>query len=159
MQLRTGPGGTKKMPLLEDVLIKLPRGYIINIEIKTRKIFDGLSAIKVTRMIRRLNMQGRSIISSFNPFSLRLVKCVDPSIKTGFLIQTVGMLSFMHFTRADYLHPRGDIFNSDLKNYARRHNLELNVWTVNTKCGLEYFITQEVSGVITDWKEPSPKVF
>ncbi|MEA1882668.1 MAG: glycerophosphodiester phosphodiesterase family protein [Candidatus Marinimicrobia bacterium] len=152
------PGEKEKIPLLEDVLARLPRGYFINIEIKTRKILDGLAAIKVARIIGDFKIQGNSIVSSFNPFSLRLVKWMDSSIKTGFLFQSAKFLSFMPFTKADYLHPRADIFNADLKQYALRHNLGVNVWTVNTKSGIEYFINQGVDGIITDWTEVIPTV-
>jgi len=146
-------GNTEKIPLLEDVLSKVPKGFLVDIEIKTRKALDGSTAIKVAKIVKRLKVQKSTIVSSFNPFALRMVKWVDQSIKTGYLLQDTKLMFLRSFTRADHIHPRADLFNNDFNEFAKRNKLGINVWTVNTQPGKEYFINEGVEGIITDRPE------
>ncbi len=150
------PGKIERIPLLENVLIRLPRDYRVNIEIKTCKILDWSTAVKVAQIIKRLKIQNSTIISSFNPFTLRMVKWVNPSIKTGFLFQDMRLMKLCTFSRANYIHPRADIYNDDLTGYAKRHRLGVKVWTVNTQSGMKFFIKMCVDGIITDRPEAAP---
>jgi glycerophosphoryl diester phosphodiesterase len=80
-------GGREQIPTLMDVLDQLPINYIINIEIKPHKLLDISTATKVAKIIRRKNRHKTTLVSSFNPVSLRRVKGIDPEIKTGFLAE------------------------------------------------------------------------
>jgi glycerophosphoryl diester phosphodiesterase len=147
------PGERESFSLLEDVLTTLPLKYFFNIEIKTRKRLDWSTAFSVSQMVKRLKLQDHVIVSSFNPFALMVTKITDRSIKTGFLINSKKAFAFIPFTRADYLHPRGDIFNNDLMNYANRIRMDIIVWTVNTQSGIAFLKEKGVSGIITDHPE------
>ena len=150
-------GGERgQIPMLTDVLDRLPIDYIINIEIKTHKLLDISTATKVARIIQSKNRHKTTLVSSFNPVSVRTVKCVDPEIKTGFLVEKRRMILFTPLSRADYLHPRADAFNNQMMDYCGRNRLGTNIWTVNSGPGIAFFRKRNVDGIITDHPEVNP---
>lgn len=149
-------GEREQIPKLMDVLDQLPINYIINIEIKTHKLLDISTATKVAKIIQRKNRQKTTLVSSFNPVSLRRVKGIDPEIKTGFLVKNRRMIPFTPLSRADYLHPRANVFNNQTMNYCERNRLGTNIWTVNSGPGIAFFRKRGVAGIITDYPEVNP---
>jgi len=157
LQIATHHGGEKgQIPTLMDVLDKLPLNYIINIEIKTHKPLDISTATKVAKIIQRKNRQKTTLVSSFNPVSLRRVKGIDPEIKTGFLVKNRRMIPLTHLSRVNYLHPRADVFNNETTEYCERNRLGINIWTVNSGPGIAFFRKRGVDGIITDYPEVNP---
>ncbi|MBC8344827.1 MAG: hypothetical protein H8E56_01045 [Candidatus Marinimicrobia bacterium] len=144
------------IPRLIDILRWLPTDYIVNIEIKTHKLFDISTPIKVAKIIQQKNRYKTTIVSSFNPVSLRIVKNIAPKIVTGFLLENVHLLSFMSFSKANFLHPRADVFNNQIMDYCDRHNLGTKIWTVNTGPGMAFLIRRGAGGIITDHPEVKP---
>jgi len=135
---------------LEDVFNKLGNDTLINIEIKTHKLFDLKTAYHVVKCIKRAERSQRVIVSSFNAFTLRVVKILNKTIKTGFILQLGEFLPLMFIAHPDYIHPRGDIVTKDLLAYAKKKGLRINVWTVNTKPAIDWLLEQNVDGIITD---------
>ena len=149
-------GEMEQIPALMDVLGWLPVDCIINIEIKTHKLLDISTATKVAKTIQRNNRQKTTLVSSFNPVSLRRVKGVDLEIKTGFLVENRRMIPLTPLSRADYLHPRADVFNNQTMDYCERNRLGTNIWTVNSGPGIAFFRKRDVDGIITDYPEVNP---
>ena len=157
LSIATHRGGEREqIPTLMDVLDQLPINYIINIEIKTHKLLDISTATKVAKIIQRKNRQKTTLVSSFNPVSLRRVKGIDPEIKTGFLVKNRRMIPFTPLSRADYLHPRADMFNNQTMDYCGRNRIGTNIWTVNSGPGIAFFRKRGVDGIITDYPEVNP---
>ena len=149
-------GKTEQIPRLMDVLEHLPINYTINIEIKTHKPLDISTATKVAKIIQSKNRHKTTLVSSFNPVSLRRIKVVNPEIKTGFLVENRRMILFTPLSRADYLHPRADAFNNQMMDYCGRNRLGTNIWTVNSGPGIAFFRKRDVDGIITDHPEVNP---
>ena len=149
-------GEREQIPMLTDVLDRLPVDYIINIEIKTHKLLDISTATKVAKIIQRKNRHKTTLVSSFNPVSLRRVKLVAPEIKTGFLVENRRMVLFTPLSRVDYLHPRADMFNNQTMDYCGRNRIGTNIWTVNSGPGIAFFRKRDVDGIITDHPEAKP---
>ena len=150
------PNVEAKIPTLESALIGLPEESLVNIEIKTRKLIDWSTPVEVIKIIKKLKIQNDVIISSFNPVALRIVKSIDSSIKTGLLFKDTRTVGLISFTRPNYIHPRSDIVTADLIQYAQRYKLGINVWTVNSRAGMNFFIEKKVEGIITDYPETIP---
>jgi len=144
------------IPTLESALVRLPKGCQVNIEIKTRKFMDWSTPREVIKIIKKLKIQNDVIISSFNPIALRIVKCVESSFKTGLLFKDTRAVGLISFARPNYIHPRSDIVTDDLIKYAQRYKLGINVWTVNSRVGMQFFIEKKVKGIITDYPEAIP---
>ena len=129
---------------------------MVNIEIKTRKPIDWSTPVEVIKIIKKLKIQNDVIISSFNPIVLRIVKSIDSSIETGLLFKDTKVMGLISFARPNYIHPRSDLVTADLIQYAQRYKLGINVWTVNSRAGMKFFIEKKVEGIITDCPEVIP---
>lgn len=75
----------QRMLLLEEVFEEFGRDLYIDIEIKSRTTADrGLEAL-IVAAIRKAKMEGRCLVSSFNPFSLRRFKALCPTVPTAII--------------------------------------------------------------------------
>ena len=152
----TWPNAVAKIPTLESVLVQLPKECGVNIEIKTRRLMDWSTPIEVLKIIKKFKIQNNVIISSFNPIVLRTVKLIDSSVETGLLFKETRAVGLISFARPNYVHPRSGITTDDLIKYAKRYKLGINVWTVNSRSGMKFFMEKEVNGIITDYPETIP---
>ena len=110
----------------------------------------------IKNVSKKLKIQNNVIISSFNPIVLRTVKFIDSSVETGLLFKETRAVGLISFARPNYVHPRSDITTDDLIKYAKRYKLGINVWTVNSRSGMKFFMEKEVNGIITDYPETIP---
>jgi glycerophosphoryl diester phosphodiesterase len=70
------------IPLFTEVIKSLPKTVLLNIEIKTKRTFDLKVAVKVAQLIESGEIPQKVIVSSFNPFAVRIVKLISKSIPT-----------------------------------------------------------------------------
>lgn len=75
----------EKIPLLDEVLETLGRDCYFDIELKSRSTRDAGLEQLTARTIRAFGLQNRCIVSSFNPFSLRIFKKYAPEIPTAII--------------------------------------------------------------------------
>jgi len=75
-----------QIPLLEEVVEALPVHFLINVELKCEEVDDRGLSERVVRLIEKLGIEERVIISSFNSFCLWRVADLAPSFRRGFLI-------------------------------------------------------------------------
>ena len=73
------------VPTLEQVFELTADRCIVNVEIKNMDWGGGPEAGPLSHMIRRRRLHDRVIVSSFNPFSLRKMRKLDPAIPLGLL--------------------------------------------------------------------------
>ena len=90
------------------------------------------------------------LISSFNPFIVFYARWFIPSVKTGYLVESMSMIKWMHLAHPDCLHPRADLLNEDLLKNCKTKNISINTWTVNSIAGINYCKNIGVEGIITD---------
>lgn len=71
--------------VFEAVLLQLREGLLINIEMKNSKIrYEGMEE-KVLALVAEYGLEKNIIYSSFLPESMKQMKALDPSVKTGIL--------------------------------------------------------------------------
>jgi len=75
----------EKIPLLDEVLEALGKDCYFDIELKTRSTSDAGLEQLTARTIRAFGLQNRCIVSSFNPFPLRIFKKYAPEIPTAII--------------------------------------------------------------------------
>lgn len=149
-----GPGGNKeKICLLEDVLKQSPDNTIINIEIKHRQFFEINTPLRVVRLVKKHQLEGRVIVSSFNPLTILFIKWLSRKIHTGFIIETPELLPLVYLAKPDFLHPSGEMITAKLIAYAKRKNMRINAWTINTKPAMRWLESNSIDGIITDHLE------
>ena len=144
------PKNQKNIPRLENVLKIIPNGSLLNIEIKFLGPFDFSTISKIDNIIKKTKKDHNILISSFNPFIVFYARWFLTNIRTAFLVETLDMVKWMHFSHPDCLHPRYDLLSDDLINKCKKRKLSINTWTVNSKTSIELCRTLDLDGIITD---------
>lgn len=153
----------EKIPTLEEVLQEFGDTLDMNIEIKSTPGFeadDGLEQ-KIAALVRQYKLEGKALISSFDPFRLASLHRHDPELRLGFLYVAqpdryppdfdpiVTAKSF----GAVALHPPFGIITPELVARTRENGLDLNTWTVNELYDLQRMIDLGIDIVITNYPD------
>ena len=124
--------------------------------------FNNLIVNKVLKKFVLYNLEKAVIISSFNPFVLKLIKNIMPSLPTAFLWSTkdapflFNSPLWVYMCKPDGFHI--DINNVDEKiiKWAKRNRLTTFVYTVNNLSDIDLVKDLEIDGVFTD--DPNIKI-
>lgn len=155
--------GKVLIPTLEEVykLLK-PSGLTINVEIKSGVFFYDQIEEKTLELTRKMGMEDRVLYSSFNHTTVRKMKELDPSVKTG-LLYADGIIDVASYakekTNADALHPA--LYNIQYPGFfeeAKKNGLDVNVWTVNEKEYMEMCCKAKVNAIITNYPDKALEV-
>ena len=138
---------------ISTILFKID---ILNIEIKSRTIFNKGIEKDVLNFINQNKIEKKTIISSFNPLVLYKLKKLNKNVKIGYLFtkEDVHWIIKTYFW-ANIIKP--DVFNVDInylnKNIAtwcQKKKIPLFVFTVNTKEEFLYVKKIGAQGIFTD---------
>jgi len=92
------------------------------------------------------------VLSSFNHFSLRTAKVIDPAVKTGVLYME-GLVDPWVYAKqvpADALHPAFYAVVPEIVKGAHAAGLTVNTWTVDKPDDMRRMIACGVDAVITN---------
>ena len=125
----------QKIPTLREYfeLVKDVEGFITNIELKTGIFeYEGIEKA-VIDLVKEFGLEDRTILSSFNHFTVMRCKEYDPSIKTGFLVESwiIGMGEYTKSHDIDCVHPIFVNLKPELYAEMKNAGREVNTWTVN----------------------------
>ncbi|WP_027634600.1 glycerophosphodiester phosphodiesterase [Clostridium hydrogeniformans] len=144
-----------KIPTLEELLIfAKDQSLLLNIELKNTEIpYNGLEE-SVINLIYKYNLNNNVILSSFNHYSMALVKEIDKSIKTGLLYD--GNLykpwDYCTMVGADCLHPQYfSIMSKEIVNTILSKDIMINTYTVNNIEHMKKLKSFGVSSIITNF--------
>ncbi|MBS6642253.1 MAG: glycerophosphodiester phosphodiesterase [Clostridiaceae bacterium] len=146
-----------KIPTLREVYEILKNtSIIVNVELKTGNFFyDGLEE-RVLDLSYRMGIEERIIYSSFNHYSVKKIKTIDPNAKAGILFSN-GIWDAVGYAKklgADALHPVfSNLQYTDLMSSARKEKLMVHVWTVNSEEQLKDCLQLGVDAVITNYPD------
>lgn len=133
--------------------------FFLNIEIKSKFIFDRKLEHEVLSLLRKYQQQCSVLISSFNPFSLAFFKKNQSLIPRSLLLtynsdhgnnfivksQILNVFARPHFLHLDEKYWNKILFRSYL---ARR--IPIILWTCNDIEKVKKYFTEGVYGVISD---------
>ncbi len=126
-----------RIPTLTEVFETLGQRLLINIELKDFSLSARLAGI-VIETVRRHNMAGQVLFSSFNPLMLRHVRRMAPEIPVGYLYApdlplplAKGWLARPVIGKHEARHPHFSMVNRAYMAWARHRGYRVNVWTVN----------------------------
>jgi glycerophosphoryl diester phosphodiesterase len=150
-QLDMGCG--QKIPTLTEVFRLIGNmDFFINIEIKTGMItYDDIEHCLADE-IRRFDMVERTLVSSFNHYSLRNLKCIEPAIAIGLLYQC-GLVEPWWMAlrlKARSLNPFYANITPSLVRNCQYYGIELYPWTVDNPIIMNDMINAKVTGIITN---------
>ncbi len=149
------------IPTLATVLDTLPPDVLINIELKGESIgSDGLEDA-VVRLVRDRRLEDRTILTSFNPFTIRRVEINHPDILTGLITGPdvywyVRSPLFINWSRTDTVVPFCDWADKDYLDRRPKHRMI--AWFTDDDLedpAFEYnrLIALEIDGFVTDYPE------
>ena len=147
-----------EIPTLEEVyaLIK-PTGLSVNVEIKTGVIFYPEIEDRVLEMTARMGMEDRVIYSSFNHYTLRRLRDLNPDVKTG-LLYADGIVDVVGYAAntigVDALHPA--LYNLQYPGFmeqCRKCGKKIHVWTVNEEEHMRMVCEFQVDAMITNYPD------
>lgn len=146
-------GRGQKMPALTEVFRLIgSRDFFVNIEIKSGIItYDGIEN-RIADEIRRFDMVERTLVSSFNHYSLRDLKCIEPAISIGLLYQC-GLVEPWWMAlrlKARSLNPFYPNITPSLVRNCQYYGIELYPWTVDNPIIMNDMINVGVTGIITN---------
>lgn len=151
-----------RIPTLREVYELLKdTDLTVNVELKTSIIlYPGIEE-KVLRETAEMGMEERVWYSSFNHFTLKKLKALDPGVRTGMLYAD-GLCDAAGYGKSlgvDALHPAlYHLQYPDLAEGIRREKLKLHVWTVNEIPHIQAALAWGVDAVITDYPDRVRKV-
>ena len=143
----------ERMPLLEEVFeLYKDNSLIIDIELKTAAIeYAGIEE-KVNRLIEHYNMVERVIISSFNHYSLKKIKRINPKVKTGILTGEVlyEPANYLNQLGAEMVFGSMYALNREMIQYLERNNNKLGIYTVDRESDFLRLTAMGVKSIITN---------
>lgn len=143
-------------------LFTLARAYpgtLLNLELKTTGWRTGGLERATAKAIRNSGLEGRVLMSSFNPLSLARVRLHAPELRAALIYSPEGP-RWLHANRAarlfaralhvDALHPHFSLVDAALARWARHRGVMLNVWTVNDPLEVARLTRLNVNGLMAD---------
>jgi glycerophosphoryl diester phosphodiesterase len=155
--------GKVQIPTLKEVyeLLK-PSGLTVNVEIKSGVVFYPEIEEKTLEITKECGMEDRVIYSSFNHYTVRKLKEIDPTVKTG-LLYADGIYDVVGYAKekigCNALHPA--LYNVQYPDYMKKTaeaGLDVNVWTVNEEKYMEMCCQYGVNSMITNFPDKALKV-
>ncbi|NLY61417.1 MAG: glycerophosphodiester phosphodiesterase [Clostridiales bacterium] len=149
------------IPTLSEVL-QLLRDWdgLLNIEVKSGPIFYKGIEEKLIDMVKAYDFSERVIFSSFNHYSLRDIKTIDPSMKIG-LLYMAGLVEPYNYAKslgAEALHPYYYNIVPEVVEGCKKNGIKLNPFTINNKKEIEMIMKAGVDGIITDYPDRALEV-
>ncbi len=137
------------IPTLEEVLLKLNKKTLVNIELKTLGIEK-----KINDTIHKFLDNGweyeNFIISSFYISNLINMHRLNKKIKLGILTHSNNAIKFVRKIHPYSIHIHVNNINPYIVNYAHRHNIKIFVWTINNEEEKKKMEQLHVDGIFSD---------
>ncbi|MBO8154868.1 MAG: glycerophosphodiester phosphodiesterase [Bacillaceae bacterium] len=129
-----------------------PFPILINLELKNNIVDYKQLEHKVCKMVKEHRLEERTIVSSFNPESLKRVKAIHSGIETAFLTSQGirNIIPFLHEIKADALHIKYRVLNYRLVKQCRNENIPVRVYTVNRAFRMARCYKLKCEGIFTD---------
>jgi glycerophosphoryl diester phosphodiesterase len=149
------------IPTLEALFV-LARGFpgaLLNLELKTRGWRTNGLERAAAKAIRNSGLEGRILVSSFNPLSLARLRLYAPELRTALLYSPDGppwlrtnrsARLLARLSHLDALHPHFSLVDAPLARWTRKHGVMLNTWTVNNAAEVKRLTRLNVNGLMAD---------
>ncbi|SNX52716.1 glycerophosphodiester phosphodiesterase [Thermoanaerobacterium sp. RBIITD] len=143
----------ERIPTLPEVFELVGnKRMVLNIEIKNGiVIYPGIEE-KLVNSISDYNFQDRVVISSFNHYSVRDVKELEPKLKIGLLYEC-GLVEPWHIANrihAYSLHPFYFNIIPEVVEGCKKNNVKLFPWTVDSPADMERMLKMGIDAIITN---------
>ncbi len=143
-----------RIPTLEQVLefIKTS-GLTLNIEIKNGIVlYEGIEE-KTIKLVSSMGLEDKVLYSSFNHYSLTIVKKLNPNAPIGILSSDVMVDPYLYakHLNAVAFHPyfKTLMVPGTIEN-CKKHGVKINTWTVDKQEDLNWLLKENIDAIITN---------
>ncbi|TFB24095.1 glycerophosphodiester phosphodiesterase [Filobacillus milosensis] len=128
------------------------KNLLVNIELKTNVIEYPSIEKRVMDLIYEHNMLDRTIISSFNPQTIKRVREIDENIELAWLtkIQVRKIEEFIEEIGANAVHIKSRLLSSKMVKCMLEEHIPFRVYTVNRVSLMRKCVTMEADGIFSD---------
>ncbi|MCA0989026.1 glycerophosphodiester phosphodiesterase [Guptibacillus algicola] len=144
----------ERIPTLEEVLTWLSTtSLLINIELKTGYLpYPGIEE-KVNSLLNKYHLTDRSVISSFNHYSVKRIYELNNSIETAILLRDkiVHPWEYMKSIGASSIHIEYQVLDEYLMEQTTKRKIPVRVFTVNTIEQMRKLDGMGCDGIFTDY--------
>lgn len=145
------------IPKLDELLQLIKQHQILlNIEIKTDIInYPGIEQ-KLIDIIKLYNVEDQIIYSSFNHYTLKNIKQLNPNAKIAILYSQALYKPWEYAKKinAQYIHPYyPNLRIPEYIKHCHELNIKVNTWTVNQRFNMKELINLKVDGIITNYPD------
>jgi glycerophosphoryl diester phosphodiesterase len=143
------------IPTLREVCAWAGLDMLLDIELKSVDVGDNGLERKVIPIVQEFGLEQRVVLSSFNPFALRRVKAIQPTLHTGLLYAAdlpiyLSRAWLRPLARPDALHPEFNMLSDAYLRWARGKGCRVNVWTPDEPDQFRRLIALGVDAIITN---------
>ncbi|MFG6118543.1 glycerophosphodiester phosphodiesterase [Thalassobacillus sp. B23F22_16] len=128
------------------------KSMVLNIELKNNVIdYKNMERI-VYDLLQAHQLLDQTVVSSFNPESMRRMKEIDPKVATAFLTsqKLPDLLGYLRRLQVDGLHAKYRLLNKKLAENCMQQNLALRSYTVNRPAQMKKCFKLKCEGIFTD---------
>ncbi len=146
-----------RIPTLDQVLSFIQNtGLSLNIEIKsTIVLYEGIEE-KVLDLVKRAGLGERVLFSSFNHYSLLLLRKLDPTAKIGLLYSEAMVDPYVYAQHlgADAIHPYfATLLVPGTVRDCQQRGIRVHPWTVNQPEHMAWMFKEKVDAIITNYPD------
>lgn len=141
----------KFFPPITKILNNISEKIGINIEIKTKNLFDLSTARALTKLLPRLTRRP-FIVSSFNPIIILYFKLFFKRVPVGFLIENKNLLWLVNWLHPNFIIIRADMIDDELLDFSYKKNIDLLAWTITNIPALNWCKNKKIKGIIGDFE-------
>lgn len=143
-----------RIPTLEQVLELIKSsGLYLNIEIKNGiVIYEGIEE-KTLKLVSDMGLEDKVIYSSFNHYSLSIIKKLNPKALIGLLYSEAMVDPYVYAKHlgAEAIHPyyKTLMIPGTIEN-CKKHGIKIHTWTVDERDHIIWLLKGKVDAVITN---------
>ena len=149
--------GKYRIPTLKDVLTKIKKPFLINIELKGSNTSVQTSKVIADFLMTDIWKIEHFIVSSFNWNELEKFRTVNTNIPVGVLVsKSISINEAIEFAKkinAQAIHPHYELLNEQTIRKIKNNGFKVYTWTVNDRAKIEYMKKLNVDGIISDYPD------
>ena len=145
---------SERIPTLEEILEFAKKNDVVfYLELKPNGFWGGEHAL--ISALRGASEIARSVIISFDPAILASLRKIEPTLMTGLLYDGSVDKPFEKALEigARQLVVRGDLVTPNLLQQARKQDLQVVCWTVNSPAHMRMLVAAGVDGIMSDYPD------
>ena len=145
---------SERIPTLDEILdFSRKNDVVFYLELKPNGFWGGEHAL--ISALRNSSEIARSVIISFDPAILSSLRKIEPTLMTGLLHDGSVENPFEKALEigARQLVIRGDLVSPNVIQQARKQDLQVVCWTVNSPAHMRMLASAGVDGIMTDYPD------